>query len=106
VLYCNVLYEQEHGESIDLTGSRTRDRGHGRGDGADDVTGRHVPTGTEANADNSMEVGADGEFGFDVGRSRSCQGALNSQFLQDPEWFFDSSDWTGIPGNIMNFGKL
>jgi hypothetical protein len=43
-----------------------------------------------------------------VGRSRSCQGVMDfsSQFLQDPEWFFDSSDWTGMPGDTMDFGEL
>ena len=97
------VYEQEHGESIDLTGSRTRDRGHGRGDGADDVTGRHLPAGTEANADISTEMSADGDFGFDYSSGGMD---LNSQFLQDPEWFFDSSDWTGMPGVSMDFGEL
>jgi hypothetical protein len=70
--------------SIDLTGSRTRDRGHGRGDGADDVTGRHLPTGTEANADISLEVGADGEFGFDCGSQSFLSGGYGFQLSVPP----------------------
>lgn len=102
------VYEQEHGESIDLSGSRTRDRGHGRGDGADDVTERHLPTGTEANAGASMGSSADGEFGFDCGSQSLLSGGMDfsSQFLQDPEWFFDSNDWTGMPCDIKDFGEL
>lgn len=102
------VYEQEHGESIDLSGSRTRDRGHGRGDGADDVTGRHLPTGTEANAGVGMEMSADDEFGFDFGSQSLLSGGMDfsSQFLQDPEWFFDSNDWTGMPCDITDFGEL
>jgi hypothetical protein len=102
------VYEHEHGESIDLRSSRTRDRGHGRGDGADDVTGRHLPTGTETNADVGVEMSADGEFGVDSGSQSFLSGGMdfNSQFLQDPEWFFNNNDWTGMPGDTMDFGEL
>jgi hypothetical protein len=31
---------------------------------------------------------------------------FSSQFLQDPEWFFDSNDWTGMPCDITDFGEL
>ncbi|KAF3006751.1 hypothetical protein E8E13_009905 [Curvularia kusanoi] len=98
------VYEQEHGDSIDLNTSVARDRSHGRGDGADDVTGQHVPTGTEANADIDVAMGADSEFGLELQSSLSGDLDFSSQFLQDPEWFFSSSDWTGMLGDSMDIG--
>jgi hypothetical protein len=110
------VYEQEHGQPIDLSASSLSARDHGRGDGADDVTGQSLPTGTGTG-------GLDGEFGstgLDLGfgwnsdanmdfgidsNSFSTVGLMdfNFQFMQNPEWFFDTGSWVGT-ANMDNLG--
>lgn len=99
------VYEQENGQPIDLTASSMslNKRNYGRGEGADDVTGQHLPTGTDANAGLGvgfgMDTGSTSGNEFDIGvDSQSFLPVdmmdFNTQFLQDPEfWFFDNSVW-------------
>jgi hypothetical protein len=105
------VYEQEHGEPIDLSASSVGLGDHGRGEGADDVTGQCLPTGTGAassgaDADGGAMLDRDKrsvastnfitDFGFD---SNSLSPVdlmdFNFQFMQNPEWFFDTSGWAG-----------
>lgn len=98
------VYEQEHGVPIDLSAHKTKDRNHGRGDGADDLTGGHARTGTETNGEFSMGAIAGADTGrdawFDVGLDSqsflSLDMDFSPDFFQDPEWLFESSDWTGM----------
>lgn len=110
------VFEQEHGEPIDLGASRTRDKEHGRGDGADDVTGRSGETGASADAElatgNEGGKTVDAHDGFDVGLGLDPESFLqddmmdfNVDFLQDPEWFFETNGWTDM-GNDMVFGGI
>ncbi|KAH6633473.1 hypothetical protein C7974DRAFT_172295 [Boeremia exigua] len=110
------VYRQEHGESIDLSGSGVGNKDHGRGDGADDVTGQGVSTGTSADPNISLRG--------DMGRSASCGEGVDldtgsdmqsywpndmmdfdSRFLEDPEWFFETSGWMGTGSNTI-FGGI
>ncbi|KAF2628027.1 hypothetical protein BU25DRAFT_410150 [Macroventuria anomochaeta] len=115
------VYEQEHGEPIDLTTSRQSvpDKNHGRGEGADDVTGQGIPTGTGANTEaifgglgshSGVDVNTAFSSGFDAG-GMDAQPILQSDtmdfdytFLADPEWFFDSSR-AGMSSS-MDFGRF
>ncbi|KAJ4989782.1 hypothetical protein SVAN01_04812 [Stagonosporopsis vannaccii] len=109
------VFEQEHGESIDLGASRVKDKDHGRGDGADDVTGQGVATGTSADADlrsgSGVDKSASVDSGFDVGLETDPQSFLpddmmdfNTHFLQDPEWFFETNGWTGMSNDMVFSG--
>lgn len=91
------VYEQEHGEAIDLFTLGAGGREHGRGEGADDVTGQSAPAGTSTGGltagdctDWSNDV--DTHFNFDSQGFSPVDGMdFGTQFLQDPEWFFDMS---------------
>jgi hypothetical protein len=122
-----TVYREEHGEEIDLgfsSGSFTG-REHGRGEGADDVTGRHLPTGTNVQSefnnntdfpsfDGTMEglnmlqgdLG-DMNMSMDVDVNAYMQGQSMDlgngfHFGRSPEWFYDLSGWaaTGSLGNL------
>lgn len=101
------VYQEEHGEPIDLSTSRTREREHGRGEGADDVTGQNIPTGTGVGFDVGQESVSDApsnfgnDFDMDFGIDSQSFSPVDlmdfdSQFLQGPEWFFDTSGWAGM----------
>lgn len=97
------VYEQEHGEPIDLGSSRITDANHGRGDGADDVTGRRLPTGTGANdgsvVEGAMDAGTISDAWVDVGfdsHAFMSDMDFSPQFFQDPEWFFESNTWADM----------
>ncbi len=107
-----MVYKQEHGESIDLSASRVGGKDHGRGDGADDVTGQGVPTGTNTDNDVSMRGDVDFHNGSSMYMGSSSQSSwpkdmmdFSSRFLQDPEWFFEASGWMDT-GNDMIFGGI
>ncbi|KAF9691059.1 hypothetical protein EKO04_010937 [Ascochyta lentis] len=99
------VYLREHGEPIDLASSGREGvfgpKGHGRGDGADDVTGRGVVTGTGTARceDANEEANATTRFGLRCGLDADSQDSsgsiemldFNTQFLQDPEWFFNGA---------------
>jgi hypothetical protein len=123
-----AVYREEHGEDIDL-GPSNRNfarREHGRGEGADDVTGRHLPTGTgdQSGCNNDADfVSFDGtmdglsmldshlgneNMGMDVDIDAYMQGlpmdlGNGFHFGRSPEWFFDLNGWAtgcsfGEPG--------
>ncbi|KAJ4337795.1 hypothetical protein N0V95_008227 [Ascochyta clinopodiicola] len=110
------VYLREHGEPIDLASGPEVfwSRRHGRGGGADDVTGGGVSTGT--GTENEGGEGIQGASGLGIDTSTPSPPAplfptttdpdvfssshalpadatwdLNTQFLQDPEWFFAST---------------
>ncbi|KAJ8110958.1 hypothetical protein OPT61_g6334 [Boeremia exigua] len=97
------VYKQEHGESIDLSASRVGGRDHGRGDGADDVTGQSVPTGTNTDPDISLrsDLGFHDGNVMDAGLWPNDMMDFSSRFLQDPEWFFDTSGWMDTSNNMI-----
>jgi hypothetical protein len=123
-----AVYREEHGEEIDLSlssGSFTG-REHGRGEGADDVTGNHLPTGTDAlsgfshdadfpSFDGTMEglnmldgnLGDIG-MGMDVDMNAYMQGqpmdlGNGFHFGRSPEWFYNLNGWTAT-GSLGNLG--
>ncbi|KAJ4374404.1 hypothetical protein N0V86_007269 [Didymella sp. IMI 355093] len=106
------VYEHEHGEPIDLSAS-TVQREHGRGEGADDVTGQNVSTGTGtggfdveegiigSNADVGLNYGLDMDFDIDSHPFSPVDlMSFNSRFLQDPEWFFDTGSWASMGDHL------
>lgn len=102
------VYEQEHGEPIDLRAASFSAGDLGRGEGADDVTGGCLPTGTgtggleepqgvvgEALA-AGVSNGFDTEFGLDSNSFSPVELVdFNAQFMQNPEWFFNAGGWAG-----------
>jgi hypothetical protein len=109
------VYEQEHGKPIDLSTSRAENKNHGRGEGADDVTGQHLPTGTGAAPRIGLDMDpniANGMANFDADLNIGSQSIFpddvvdfDFRFTQDPEQFFDISIW-GDMNNSMGFGGL
>ncbi|RYO36317.1 hypothetical protein AA0113_g5700 [Alternaria arborescens] len=121
------VYREEHGEEIDLglSSGCFNGREHGRGEGADDITGKHLPTGTDVQRgfsnvadfpsfDGTMEgmnmldadLG-DMNMGVDVDINAYMQGqpmdiGSGFHFGRSPEWFYDLNGWagTGNPGNL------
>lgn len=118
-------YREEHGQDIDLSpaGGPFAGRLYGKGEGADDVTGRHLPTGTGVNdvtEDELAALNSDGadcdvldSFGamdsnMDLDLNAYLQGQNMSDgngyhFARSPEWFFDLNEWaasgTSASGN-------
>lgn len=119
-------YREEHGKDIELgtTTSALVGRSYGKGEGADDVTGQRLPTGT--GVDNDTD-----EDGATLGGSRGDFDALNApglvkssmdldldaylqgqqmhygneyHFARSPEWFFDLNEWAtfGASGSGNN----
>lgn len=97
------VYEQEHGEPIDLSSSFLKVRNHGRGEGADDVTGQSLPTGTglgglgvgEGSTGSYASSGWTNDLNMDFGIDSNSLSPVdlmdfNFQFMQNPEWFFDT----------------
>ncbi|KAF3047954.1 hypothetical protein E8E11_009254 [Didymella keratinophila] len=110
------VYEQEHGEPIDLTAPSMSARDHGRGEGADDVTGQSLPTGTgtgglaveRGTTGSAPGSGSDNDFNMDFGIDSNSFSPVdlmdfNFQFMQNPEWFFDTGGWVGM-ANTTDFG--
>ncbi|KAI4650233.1 uncharacterized protein J4E79_009500 [Alternaria viburni] len=122
------VYREEHGKDIDLSPSSSSFAGreHGRGEGADDVTGKHLPTGTGAQSgcsnitdfpyfDGTMDglsmldsdLG-DVNMGLDIDINAYMQGLPMDSvdgfyFGRSPEWFYDLDGWAagssfGNPG--------
>ena len=104
------VYEQEHGKPIDLNTSRAENRNHGRGEGADDVTGQHLPTGTGADARIGLDMDPNIDTGmaeFDANLNAGSQSIFpdgmvdfDFRFTQDPEQFFVTSIWGEMNNNI------
>jgi hypothetical protein len=125
------VYEQEHGVPIDLNIS-TAGREPSRGDGADDVTGRRLQTGTDAivsedygtadadgDIDENMLDGSIDMLGDGLG---AMNGNLNidayiagqniegmgfrdqNHFARSPEWFYDINGYIDPPGNAWGSG--
>ncbi|KAI4715204.1 hypothetical protein J4E89_000892 [Alternaria sp. Ai002NY15] len=122
------VYREEHGEDIDLSPSTSSFAGreHGRGEGADDVTGKHLPigTGTQSGCSNSTDFPCydgtmdglsmldsdlgDVNMGLDIDINAYMQGLpIDSRdgfhFGRSPEWFYDLDGWAagssfGNPG--------
>ncbi|CAO2653166.1 Nn.00g025770.m01.CDS01 [Neocucurbitaria sp. VM-36] len=113
------VYREEHGEDIDLNlGSGPfAGKGHGRGDGADDVTGKNLPTGTAVNSEHdgvlpTFGASTDGldmpDYGLgdmnmdiDLDLSAYMQGQTmdtgnGHHFARSPEWFHDLNGWAGL----------
>ena len=109
------VYEQEHGEPIDL--NTPVDREHGRGEGADDVTGQHLPTGTRSDSQAPLGLDLDsglyaGLEGFETNTNEGSQAFFSEDmmdfgwgFAQDPEQFFDNQIW-GDMSYTMGFSAL
>ncbi|KAI4683852.1 uncharacterized protein J4E84_006691 [Alternaria hordeiaustralica] len=123
-----AVYREEHGEDIDLSPSTSSFAGkeHGRGEGADDITGKHLPTGTGAQTGSSNSTDfscfdgtmdglnmldsdlGDVNTGFDIDINAYMQGLpMDSvdgfHFGRSPEWFYDLDGWAagssfGNPG--------
>lgn len=116
-------YREEHGEDINLDPSvgPFAGRDHGRGEGADDITGQHQRTGTaslpECGADGSS-AGLDGAGGFDIFghgsgsmdmdldfdfnaylQGQSLSTGSSNHFGRSPEWFYDLGNWPNM-GNV------
>jgi hypothetical protein len=124
------VYEQEHGVPIDLNVSTTG-KDSSRGDGADDVTGRRLQTGTDAIvSENYGTVGADGNidegmFDGSIDMLGDGMGGVNgnlgldaymagqnleamgfgdqNHFARSPEWFYNINGYVGPTGN--NWGN-
>ncbi|KAJ4362006.1 hypothetical protein N0V83_010947 [Neocucurbitaria cava] len=121
----NEVYREEHGEEIDLnTGSGPfSSKDHGRGEGADDVTGANLPTGTPVAGGEhdgaslptfsasivglDMLGGSGGGLGdmnmdIDLDLSAYMQGQTmdtgngGHNFARSPEWFYDLNGWAGF----------
>lgn len=108
------VYREEHGIGIDLnlTAGPFAGRDHGRGEGADDVTGRTMRTGTGVDDDvNTASPAFDGSMLSQHDLNASIDLDLNfSNHLQeqsmstdsdhhfggDPDWLFHLSGWTAI----------
>ncbi|KAI4933126.1 hypothetical protein J4E85_003529 [Alternaria conjuncta] len=123
-----AVYREEHGEDIDLSPSTSSFAGkeHGRGEGADDITGKHLPTGTGAQTGSSNSTDfscfdgtmdglnmldsdlGDVNMGLDIDINAYMQGLpMDSgdgfHFGRSPEWFYDLDGWAagssfGNPG--------
>lgn len=102
------VYEQEHGEPIDLRAASFSAGDLGRGEGADDVTGGCLPTGTgtggpeepQGVVGEALAAGVSNEFDTEFGLDSNSFSPVelvdfNAQFMQNPEWFFDAGGWAG-----------
>jgi hypothetical protein len=119
------VYREEHGEDIDLNlpAGNFGGKDHGRGEGADDVTGINLETGPEAQTDLGADFSAfDGTMegldmlndlgmggaGMDVDFNAYMQGQpmdteSGFHFGRSPEWFYDLNGWAAT-GNFGNAG--
>jgi hypothetical protein len=123
------VYREEHGEDIDLSLPTGNFGGkeHGRGEGADDVTGRNSRMGTETGPEAQSDLSADfsafdgtmegldmlndlgmGSVGMDVDFNAYMQGQpmdteSGFHFGRSPEWFYDLNSWAAT-GNFGNLG--
>jgi hypothetical protein len=119
------VYEAEHGVPIDLNIS-TAAKDQSRGEGADDVTGRRLQTGTDVSNEitppDAERMDVNGRFldgsmnidGFDMLNDGlyDLDGNLDldaymdvpnygNHFARSPEWFYDVSGYTA-PGSWSN----
>jgi hypothetical protein len=119
------VYREEHGEDIDLSlpAGNFGGKDHGRGEGADDVTGINLETGPEAQTDLGADFSAfDGTMeGLDMLNDQGMGGAVMDvdfnaymqgqpmdtesgfHFGRSPEWFYDLNGWAAT-GNFGNAG--
>ncbi len=122
-------YREEHGEDIDLSVSSENFTGreHGRGEGADEVTDKHLPTGMHVQRGCSDEADypsfdctmeglsmmdaelGDMNMGLDVDMNAYMQGLSMDigngfHFGRSPEWFYDVNGWAA-GGNFESTGN-